>query len=66
MRRLIRQSVVRRQFADWSMALRSVGDLPAEEREGCVRLMHALLPARASDAPHPAIKLLESFRQTMS
>ena len=61
---LIREPLTKRVFADWSMALRHLSDLPPEDRDSCT----SFLTSVASDASSPSLarKLLESFRTSMS
>jgi hypothetical protein len=66
MRRLARYPIDHRQFENWSMALNRIGALPAQDRENCTLLMTARLPDLAGDSPKIAVKLLDSFRKTMT
>lgn len=60
---LIRQPVAQRVFADWSMVLRHLADLPPADRDSCASFMTCVASETAS--PSVARKLLESFRLTM-
>ncbi len=65
MNRLIRMPITERQFGHWSMALRQLDDLPEADRLSCEALVSAKLDGKQSDTPSVALKLLQSFRQSM-
>lgn len=65
MRVLWRRPIAQRLFDGWSMALRRLADLPPEDRKFCSSLLAVDLPAGAAEQ-EPTIKMLESFRRSMS
>lgn len=65
MKVLLRLPIAQRRFDGWSMALRRLGDLPPEDRGFCSSLLAVDLPSDGAQ-PEPVIKMLESFRRSMS
>jgi hypothetical protein len=64
MKMLLRWPIAQRQFDRWSMALRRLADLPAEDQAHCSALMTAQLGPQGADQTVMQT-LLESFRRSM-
>lgn len=55
-----------RNFPDWSMGLVRLIDLPPQDRDGCVSLVASSLTGAAPGAGAIVLRLLNSFRMSMT
>ena len=60
---IYRATIEARQFDNWAMGLADLSALSAQERAGCMSLLHAKFDHTEAAAIAP--KLLERFRETM-
>jgi hypothetical protein len=63
---LLKESVERRQFPEWSMGFHNVSKIPEEALEGFSAFLRDPVAAKAfRDNPEPAFQLLTMFRENM-
>ena len=64
-KQLLREPIAQRQFAQWSMGLLRLSDLPAEDRARCTSLIETTLQGQQGQGKSLTRTLLESFRRNM-
>ena len=64
--RILRYPIAERLFGNWSMALSRLDCLSAADQADCALLMTLRFPAAGPQQSDIAIRLLESFRETMA
>jgi len=62
---LHRGPIAERRFANWSMALRRLNDLPPEDRESCKSFLTVTLGNPTGTSTDIVLSLLNNFRTTM-